>query len=113
MSVVERGPGPPFDHTNVSAATGGRGSDRVGVRRPGGRSVLRGLVGRGRLVGLGRLVVGVERGVVGRGWLLGELGWVFGDDWGHGVAWELGPVYLVVESGPDVAAGGHLSLIHI
>ena len=41
------------------------------------------------------------------GWLLGELGWVFGDDWGHGVAWELGPVYLVVESGPDVAAGGH------
>ncbi|MBK7271690.1 MAG: hypothetical protein IPI13_00440 [Actinomycetales bacterium] len=41
------------------------------------------------------------------GWLLGELGWVFGDDWGHGAAWELGPVYLVMESGPDVAAGGH------
>ena len=41
------------------------------------------------------------------GWLLGELGWVFGDDWGHGVAWELGPVYLVMESGPDVVSGGH------
>ena len=41
------------------------------------------------------------------GWLLGELGWVFGDDWGHGVAWELGPVYLVMESGPDVVSGDH------
>ncbi len=41
------------------------------------------------------------------GWLLGELGWRLGDDWGHGLAWELGPVYLVVESGPDVAPGGH------
>ena len=41
------------------------------------------------------------------GWLLGELGWMLGDDWGHGLAWELGPVYLVVESGPDLVDGGH------
>lgn len=41
------------------------------------------------------------------GWLLGELGWRLGDDWGHGLAWELGQLYLVVESGPDVAPGGH------
>ncbi|HRW18849.1 MAG TPA: MGMT family protein [Dermatophilaceae bacterium] len=41
------------------------------------------------------------------GWLLGELGWRLGDDWGHGFAYEIGPVYLVVEAGPDVLAGGH------
>jgi len=41
------------------------------------------------------------------GWLMGELGWALGDDWGHGLAWELGPVYLVIEAGPDVLPGGH------
>jgi len=41
------------------------------------------------------------------GWLLGELGWTVGDDWGHGLAWELGAVYLVVEAGPDVLTGVH------
>jgi alkylated DNA nucleotide flippase Atl1 len=41
------------------------------------------------------------------GWLLGRLGYRLGDDWGHGQAWELGDLYLVIESGPDVLAGAH------
>jgi len=41
------------------------------------------------------------------GWLLGRLGYRLGDDWGHGQAWELGSLYLVIESGPDVAPGRH------
>ena len=30
-----------------------------------------------------------------------------GDDWGHGFAYELGPLYLVVEAGPDVLPAPH------
>ncbi|GAA2744643.1 hypothetical protein GCM10009868_23080 [Terrabacter aerolatus] len=41
------------------------------------------------------------------GWLLGRLGFRLGDDWGHGQAWELGALYVVVEAGPDVVAGRH------
>jgi alkylated DNA nucleotide flippase Atl1 len=41
------------------------------------------------------------------GWLLGRLGYHLGDDWGHGQAWELGSLYVVVEAGPDVVAGRH------
>ncbi len=41
------------------------------------------------------------------GWLLSRLGYRLGDDWGHGQAWELGSLYLVIESGPDVAPGRH------
>ena len=41
------------------------------------------------------------------GWLLGRFGYRLGDDWGHGQAWELGSLYVVVESGPDVHAGHH------
>lgn len=41
------------------------------------------------------------------GWLLERLGYRLGDDWGHGRAWELGSLYVVVESGPDVSAGRH------
>lgn len=41
------------------------------------------------------------------GWLLGRLGYRLGDDWGHGQAWELGSLYIVIESGPDVMAGRH------
>lgn len=41
------------------------------------------------------------------GWLLARLGYHLGDDWGHGQAWELGPLYVVVEAGPDVVAGAH------
>lgn len=41
------------------------------------------------------------------GWLLSRLGYRLGDDWGHGQAWELGPLYVVIESGPDVVAGPH------
>jgi len=41
------------------------------------------------------------------GWLLERLGYRLGDDWGHGRAWELGPLYVVVESGPDVTRGRH------
>ncbi len=41
------------------------------------------------------------------GWLLGRLGYRLGDDWGHGQAWELGSLYVVIESGPDVAPGRH------
>lgn len=41
------------------------------------------------------------------GWLLGRLGYHLGDDWGHGQAWELGSLYVVVESGPDVVPGRH------
>lgn len=41
------------------------------------------------------------------GWLLGRLGYRLGDDWGHGQAWELGSLYVVIESGPDVIPGRH------
>lgn len=41
------------------------------------------------------------------GWLLGRLGYRLGDDWGHGQAWELGALYVVIEAGPDVVAGRH------
>lgn len=41
------------------------------------------------------------------GWLLSRLGYRLGDDWGHGQAWELGSLYLVLEAGPDVADGPH------
>lgn len=41
------------------------------------------------------------------GWLLGRLGYRLGDDWGHGQAWELGRLYVVIESGPDVVPGRH------
>jgi alkylated DNA nucleotide flippase Atl1 len=41
------------------------------------------------------------------GWLLGRLGYHLGDDWGHGQAWELGSLYVVIESGPDVVKGRH------
>ena len=41
------------------------------------------------------------------GWLLARLGYHLGDDWGRGQAWELGPLYIVIESGPDVVAGRH------
>lgn len=41
------------------------------------------------------------------GWLLGRLGYRLGDDWGHGQAWELGSLYIVIESGPDVVPGRH------
>ena len=41
------------------------------------------------------------------GWLLERLGYQLGDDWGHGRAWELGSLYLVVEAGPDVEDGRH------
>ena len=37
----------------------------------------------------------------------GRLGYRLGDDWGHGQAWELGALYIVIESGPDVARGRH------
>lgn len=41
------------------------------------------------------------------GWLLPRLGYTLGDDWGHGFAYELGPLYLVVEAGPDVLPAPH------
>lgn len=41
------------------------------------------------------------------GWLLGRLGYRLGDDWGHGQAWELGSLYIVIEAGPDVLPGRH------
>lgn len=41
------------------------------------------------------------------GWLLRRLGYGLGDDWGHGQAWQLGPVYIVIESGPDVRSAEH------
>jgi alkylated DNA nucleotide flippase Atl1 len=41
------------------------------------------------------------------GWLLDRLGYRLGDDWGHGQAWELGSLYLVIEAGPDVVPGRH------
>ncbi len=41
------------------------------------------------------------------GWLLERLGYRLGDDWGHGQAWELGPLYIVIESGPDVSEDRH------
>ena len=41
------------------------------------------------------------------GWLLSRLGYLPRSRWEHGVSWGLGDTYLVIESGPDVRAGGH------
>jgi len=42
------------------------------------------------------------------GWLLGRLGYEVRDRWPDGVSWSSGSgVYLVVESGPDVASAPH------
>ena len=64
----------------------------------------------GRRGGLHHVEIWVEDiAAAGRewGWLLGRLGYHLGDDWGHGQAWELGSLYVVVESGPDVETGRH------
>ena len=41
------------------------------------------------------------------GWLLRELGYTEQSRWEHGVAYALGPVYVVLEAGPDVVRRGH------
>lgn len=41
------------------------------------------------------------------GWLLERLGYTLTDRWPTGRSWTLGDTYVVVESGPDVAPGGH------
>lgn len=41
------------------------------------------------------------------GWLLGRLGYVLRDRWIHGQSWGLGSTYVVLESGPALAPGGH------
>ena len=75
------------------AATGSSAAGRAGVRG-----------------GLHHVEIWVEDiAAAGRewGWLLDRLGYHLGDDWGHGQAWELGSLYVVVESGPDVERGRH------
>ncbi len=82
------------------------GAGEVGLRRSGGGSGAVG--GAGPRGGLHHVEIWVEDiAAAGRewGWLLGRLGYHLGDDWGHGQAWELGSLYVVVESGPDVVAG--------
>ncbi len=77
--------------------------DFGGASAPGGG-------GAGTRGGLHHVEIWVEDIVAaGRewGWLLGRLGYHLGDDWGHGQAWELGSLYVVVESGPDVEKGRH------
>lgn len=74
----------------------------------GGASVAGG--GNGGRGGLHHVEIWVEDiAAAGRewGWLLERLGYTLGDDWGHGRAWELGTLYVVVESGPDVEKGRH------
>ncbi len=39
------------------------------------------------------------------GWLLAELGYRRVDTWVTGHSWQLGPMYFVLEAGPDVTAG--------
>ena len=80
-----------------------QGGQTAGGRVGGGRTAY----GRGGLHHVEVWVADLGAARASWGWLLGELGWVLGDDWGHGIAWELGPVYLVVESGPDLVAGDH------
>jgi catechol 2,3-dioxygenase-like lactoylglutathione lyase family enzyme len=40
-------------------------------------------------------------------WLLERLGWQPMSTWPAGVSWQLGPVYLVLEAGPDVVRARH------
>ncbi|MBK6440567.1 MAG: MGMT family protein [Actinomycetales bacterium] len=89
----------PGGQTGRGPADGGP----AGARTDGGRTAY----GRGGLHHVEVWVADLAAARASWGWLLGELGWVLGDDWGQGIAWELGPVYLVVESGPDLVAGDH------
>ncbi|WP_076262549.1 MGMT family protein [Intrasporangium flavum] len=85
------------------AAMGAARWDFGGMPAPGGG-------GAGTRGGLHHVEIWVEDiAAAGRewGWLLGRLGYTLGDDWGHGQAWELGSLYVVVESGPDVEKGRH------
>lgn len=41
------------------------------------------------------------------GWLFGELGYVPGEGWAEGRTYQGAGEYLVLEAGPDVAAGAH------
>jgi hypothetical protein len=63
--------------------------------------------GRGALHHVEIWVEDVARAAREWGWLLGRLGYRLGDDWGHGQAWELGSLYIVIEAGPDVLPGRH------
>ncbi|MFC7402612.1 reverse transcriptase-like protein [Citricoccus sp. GCM10030269] len=41
------------------------------------------------------------------GWLFEELGYVVSGEWSEGTSYQGAAEYLVLESGPDVASGGH------
>lgn len=41
------------------------------------------------------------------GWLFEELGYVLSGEWSEGASYQGAGEYLVIESGPDVASGGH------
>ena len=73
-------------------AASGAGRERGPARRPAPRRDL----GRRHRRGHARVGLAARR-----------LGYHLGDDWGHGQAWELGSLYVVVEAGPDVVAGRH------
>ncbi len=89
---------------SVTASSGPTpGGQRPAGQTQGGRTAY----GRGGLHHVEVWVADLDAARASWGWLLEELGWALGDDWGQGIAWELGPVYLVLESGPDLMAGEH------
>ncbi len=62
---------------------------------------------RGTLHHLELWVADLDQAQSSWGWLLGRLGYHLSKQWEHGQSWQQGETYLVLESGPDVATGGH------
>ncbi len=52
-------------------------------------------------------VADLEASAASLGWLLERLGYVRDGAWPTGGTWRRGGTYVVLESGPDVVAGGH------
>lgn len=62
---------------------------------------------RGTLHHLELWVPDLPRAEESWGWLLERLGYSVDRRWSAGAAWSLGTAYVVLESGPDLAPGGH------
>ena len=65
------------------------------------------MANRGALHHLELWVADLEPALGSWGWLLGRLGYVEDRRWATGVSLRLADTYVVIESGPDVAAGRH------
>ncbi|MDI3330647.1 MAG: reverse transcriptase-like protein [Micrococcus sp.] len=91
----------------AAAPTGGAGADSAGAFSAGRTAD----VGTSRRVGrLHHVEIWVEdlpRARRTLGWLFQQLGYAVSGEWSEGTSYQGAGEYLVLESGPDVGAGGH------